>query len=313
MENRLVTITDDGGTAARILVSQGFNCFDFTVATATGPISVLWSEDGFQQGDRRASGSGIPLLFPFPGRIAGTEFFWDGQTYSLTAGDGRGNAIHGFVHERPWRVIDQATTRVVGQFQASTDDPEVLKMWPSDFCVTASYEVAANALVAHYRLQNCGSAPLPCGFGTHPYFRVPLGGDDPGACRVQLPVTAAWELADMNATGQVDELDDSQRFLDGLAFEAMQFDNVFGKLVFEKGIGATAITDPQSGRTMTMTFDDQFRELVVYTPPHRQAICIEPYTCVPDCFRLALAGIDAGLRVLTPGESFATKVAIRLD
>ncbi len=313
MADQLVTIKDASGTAARILVSQGFNCFEFVVTTGTGPISVLWSEEGFEAGDRRASGSGIPLLFPFPGRIAGTEFNWDGHKYQLAAGDGRGNAIHGFVHERPWRVVEQSGSRVVGQFQAGRDDASLLSKWPSDFCITASYEVSSSSLLADYRLENCGAAPLPCGFGTHPYFRLPLGGTAAGDCRVQLPATAAWDLVDMNATGNCQMLEDRQSYMEGLAFDKMHFDNVFGKLVFDNGLCTTAISDLQSGRTMTMTFDDQFRELVVYTPPHRSAICIEPYTCVPDCFRLALAGIDAGLRVLAPGESFATRVTIRLD
>ena len=30
-----------------------------------------------RRGDKRASGSGIPLLFPFPGRIQGTALHWD--------------------------------------------------------------------------------------------------------------------------------------------------------------------------------------------------------------------------------------------
>lgn len=313
MSDQVVTIKDANGTYARVLVSLGFNCFDFRVVTDTGPVPVLWSEDGFDQGDKRASGSGIPLLFPFPGRIAGTTFVWDGQQYPLSAGDGRGNAIHGFVHERPWRVVERSPSRVIGQFQAGVDDAKLLDLWPSDFCVTADYRVSNNSLLADYRLTNCGEAPLPCGFGTHPYFCVPLGGASAADCLVSLPVTTAWELADMNATGGTSLLTEYKQFAKGLPFEDMQFDNVFGGLGFEDSQCRTAISDPHSGRTMTMTFDNTFREIVVYTPPHRQAICIEPYTCVPDSFRLAREGFDAGLRVLDPGESFATSVRIQLD
>jgi len=43
---------------------------------------------------------------------------------------------------------------------------------------------------------------------------------------------------------------------------------------------------------------------VVYTPPHREAICIEPYTCVPGAFNLNERGIAAGLRMVAPGDSF---------
>ncbi len=115
MTAQIISLTDaQSGASARILVSLGLNCFQFQVPSTTGPLDVLWSEPGFENGDRRASGSGIPVLFPFPGRIAGTTLTWQGKPYTLEAGDGRGNAIHGFVHERAWRVIEQEPSRSRG-------------------------------------------------------------------------------------------------------------------------------------------------------------------------------------------------------
>jgi len=116
----------------------------------------------------------------------------------------------------------------------------------------------------------------------------------------------------MNATGEKRPLACANEFNDGMAFETMHFDNVFGDLRFADGNCTPEISDPESGCTLRMTFDQTFRECVVYTPPHREAICIEPYTCVPDPFRLARLGIDAGLRVLQPGESLTAHVDIEL-
>jgi len=48
---------------------------------------------------------------------------------------------------------------------------------------------------------------------------------------------------------------------------------------------------------------------VVYNPPHREAFCIEPYTCVPDPFALEARG----LRVLAPGEQFQARIDIEVD
>ena len=62
-----------------------------------------------------------------------------------------------------------------------------------------------------------------------------------------------------------------------------------------------------------MTFDDQFTACVVFNPPHREAVCIEPYTTVPDAFTLAERGIDPHLLTLAPGKSFRTRIEIRLD
>ena len=163
------------GSNARILTSFGFNCFEFRGCVDGESIDVLWSEDRFETGECRASGSGIPILFPFPGRIQGTKFSWKGREFLLEAGDGCGNAIHGFVHDRPWRIVEQTKNSVVGQFQASVDDATLLDHWPSDFCVTATYSLEKNRLTCTFLIENRGDETLPCGLGTHPYFNVPLG------------------------------------------------------------------------------------------------------------------------------------------
>ncbi len=314
MTAEIISLVDaQSGASARILVSLGLNCFQFQVPGAAGPLDVIWSEPGFEKGDKRASGSGIPVLFPFPGRIAGTTLTWQGQSYALEAGDGQGNAIHGFVHERAWRVIEHKASRVVAQFQASVDDPALLARWPADFRITATYEVRGSCLASSFRLENPGDHPLPCGLGTHPYFSLPIGGPSADSCIVKLPVSSSWELVGMNATGNKLPLDAPQRVQQGQAFASLTLDNVFSDLIFNNGKCQAAIEDPASGRCATLTFDRAFRECVVYTPPHRQAICIEPYTCVPDPFRLERTGISAGLRVLSPGESFQAFVELRVD
>jgi aldose 1-epimerase len=235
---------------------------------------------------------------------------WDGKDYVLDGGDGQGNAIHGFVHERSWRVLRRETSLVVGQFHASRDDAAILEKWPADFRITATYEVGDNRLSLTILLENPDARALPCGFGAHPYFRVPLGGVAAEKCRVRLPVASSWELVDMNATGRLLPVADASVYQRGQEFGSMQYDNVFSGLVFSGEECCASIEDPESGRRVVLSFDRAFRECVVYTPPHREAICIEPYTCVPDAFRLARQGIDAGLRVLAPGESFLARMAI---
>ena len=314
MTAQAVTLTDaQSGAVARILVSQGLNCYQFRVPAASEMIDVIWSEPGFEHGDKRPSGSGIPLLFPFPGRIAGTILHWEGTSYALEAGDGRGNAIHGFVHERPWRLVEQHPARIVAQFQASIDDPAVLARWPADFRITATYELQEASLSSDFLFENPDDKPLPCGFGTHPYFSLPLGGSNADTCLVKVPVGSSWEPKDMNPTGQKAPLEDPVRFHDGQPFGQMTFDTVFSDLVFSEGICEASIEDPESGKRVTISFDDTFRACVVYTPPHRQALCIEPYTCVPDPFRLERQGVDAGLRILAPGDSFRSRVTMRVD
>lgn len=308
----LVTLRDSAtGSSAQVLVSHGFNCFSFIAHFSGEEIELLWADAEFELGRGRPSGSGIPLLFPFPGRIERGQFEWEGKHYELDANDGKGNAIHGFAYTRPWRVTGQTETEVTGEFRASVDDPLLLEYWPGDFQIAATYSLHGNKLSAKYVLSNPDTKALPFGFGIHPYFRLPIGGEDAGDCRVALPVSGEWELEDLITTGTYIPLRDPDVFREGMNFAQMQFDNVFGGLVFEgDGWCRASIEDPSSQRRLTVGWDQPFRECVVYTPPHREAICIEPYTCAPDAIRLTKSGVDAGLRWLQPGESLTTRLEL---
>jgi aldose 1-epimerase len=303
------------GAAAKILPGFGFNCYSFCPQPAGEPIEVLWSHPNFASGSERPSHSGVPLLFPFAGRIRGMSYAFQGKTYTLqTLDDHRGNAIHGFVLNRPWRVAHASATRVVGEFRASREDPKILEQWPADFEITVSYELAGNTLKSEIRITNPDDKPLPFGFGTHPYFRVPLGpGGDAAQCRVTVPVSEYWELVDMLPSGKQLKADGPRGLAAGMKFADTKLDDVFTGLSPAGGPYRATIEDPHLGRKLTVEFDKLFRECVVYNPPHREAICIEPYTCVPDPFTLAAKGIETGLRVLAPGESVTGRVDVRLD
>ncbi len=315
MAAQIVGITDpDNGSSAQVLVSLGFNCFSWRPALDDGPREMLWADAGFTEGDKRPSGSGIPLLFPFPGRIGGAKYEFDGRDYQLEPGDAFGNAIHGFVYNRPWRVIEQQPSRVVGEFQAAVDDPAILKRWPADFRIRVSYEVRGPELISDIQYENTGDGALPCGFATHAYFRMPLAEEGKAAdTLVTVPVGAFWELERMNPTGRILSLSENQRLAGGLRLDDHQFDTVFTKLRPDSdGLLRTRLVEPASSRSLTQTFDESFTQCVVYTPPHREAICLEPYTCVPDAIRLSAEGHETGLQVLQPVERFATTIRLEV-
>lgn len=311
---QIVTIADSAsGAEAQILASLGFNCFSWKPQLNDGPREMLWSHPEFNSGNERPSGSGIPLLFPFPGRIGQAKYSYGGRDYQLEPGDAFGNAIHGFVHKRPWRVVEQSPARVVGEFQASVDDASILEHWPSDFRVRVSYEVRGGELLSDIRCENTGDGPLPFGFGTHTYFRLPLvEGAAVEDTLVYAPVSKVWELKDMLATGSVSDVTPAMA-LNGGPLAERQFDTSYsGLATASDGWHHTWLREPNSGRTVTQLFDTSFTQCIVYTPPHREAICLEPYSCLPDSFRLTAEGHETGLRMLAPGEAYETSIPIRV-
>ena len=117
----------------------------------------------------------------------------------------------------------------------------------------------------------------------------------------------------MLPTGSLSTVENPEAYRTGLPFGDMAFDDVFSGLLYEGGICTCRVIDPNRGRRLSVEFDDAFGHCVVYNPPHREAVCIEPYTCAPNAIELSAAGAEAGLRILQPGESFQARLAIRLE
>jgi aldose 1-epimerase len=135
-----------------------------------------------------------------------------------------------------------------------------------------------------------------------------LGGASRDACLVKLPVASRWELADMLPTGRRLALPDAAAFQSGRPFGDLKLDDVFTGLVpTASGSYEASIVGP-AGSKLTIQFDQAFRECVVYTPPHREAICIEPYTCVAGAFAPHMQALDVGIRIVPPGASFTALV-----
>lgn len=304
---------EESGSEARIAPALGFNCFSYRAMLAGDSHETLWSHPDFLSGEQKPSRSGIPILFPFAGRIRGTHFDFQGRRYALEVGDDFGNAIHGFVLNRPWRVIQQGAAEATAEFQAALDAPDTLERWPSDYRIRATYRVAGARLESSFEFTNTGERPLPYWFGTHPYFRLPLAaGADRGACLVQVPAAEYWELAGMLPTGRALPVDASRDLRTGVRFGELKIDDVLCGLDFDRGQCAASVIDRPAGRRLTIRFGQDFCACVVFTPPHGEAVCIEPYTSASNAFELEAQGHKTGLTVLAPGESRTASIDMEL-
>lgn len=296
------------GTTATIAPELGFNCFEFLTTAAGQSLSVIDAAPDFAAGNERPSGHGIPILFPFPNRIRNGRFVWEGDEYHLPEAnvsyDRAGNAIHGFCLDRPWRVVHQGEQFVVGEFQLSQDAPDRLEFWPSDFILTVRYAVRENTLEMRVTIFNPSGAALPWGFGTHPYFRLPFAdGSEPEQCLIQIPAVEAWDLVDCLPTGTIRPVPPEKDFREGEYYGITPHDDVLTGLFTEteQPFFETVIYDEPGGFQVSQRFDRWFREVVVFTPPNRKAVALEPYTCVTDAVNLQQRGVDAGWQVLDAG------------
>jgi aldose 1-epimerase len=152
----------------------------------------------------------------------------------------------------------------------------------------------------------------------HPYFRFPQAKSDAGInwYRLRAPATAIWVLEENLPTGEREpvpaSLDWNEQRLVG--------DTVLDTLYTRIGTTASPNGDlvcraglrhAEASGALRVWADAAFRELVLFTPPHRQALCIEPYTCATDAIHLDTQGIDAGWRVLDVDAEWSAAVEFR--
>src|SRR5205807_1756637 len=128
---------------------------------------LLYADPQFFQ-VHKPTRSGFPILFPFPNRIRDGRYTWHGKEYRLPTNDPSGkNAIHGFVCQRPWRVIaegsDDQAAWVTGEFIGSRDGPDTLELWPADYCIRLTHRLLYQRLDVEAEIINPGSIDLPFG------------------------------------------------------------------------------------------------------------------------------------------------------
>lgn len=294
----------DGVTRATFVPSLGFTCIEFRTQIGDQAVSVLDSEPDVLSGQCRPGRSGIPILFPFPNRIRDGRFEYRGKNYQVPPPPWFPQTIHGFCLDRPWRVIEQTPYSLTGEFLLSRDAPERHAQWPADARLTVTYTIRDRQMRADIVVENPDRVPLPWGFGTHPYFRLPLGtAGTAEQCQIKALAKKQWALNQCFPTGELSDVPAEKSLCRGWAYGTCHLDDVYNDLTIIGDGEGQRIDDPVARLSMIQRHSADFRELVVFTPKDRPVICLEPYTCTTDAVNLQSRGLDAGLQELNPGES----------
>jgi len=303
------TLHDDAtGASASVLPGYGFNLFDLRLPAAGDVRRVVAAAPDFAENPAHASRNGVPILFPFPNRVNLGKYTFGGKTYELPVNSGK-HSIHGFATEADWDVVAQSTdggeASLTGRYQISKQSPAMLAHWPADAVLQVRYALAGRTLTMTVTATNPTADDLPYGFGIHPYFRLPFTpGGDLAKTRVVLPASEYWVLDGFIPTGERRPVTDRLDFRKGQAMTGLALDDVLTGLSFDGPRCVARLVDQSLGAEFRLSFDRNFRELVVYTPPSDHgAIALEPYTQTTDAINLAARGVDGGLRVIGHGGS----------
>jgi aldose 1-epimerase len=315
----LYVLEDGRGALAEVWPALGFNCVRWRAVRDGQPLEVLYSDPALFQG-ARPTRSGVPVLFPFPNRLRDGRFVWEDQDYQLPLNDpAQKNAAHGFACRVPWRVAGQGadgeSAWLTGVFRCSIDAPQNRLMWPADHELRLTVRLGKGTLRLEATVHNPDRRPLPFGLGYHPYFRLPFTGATPADdCQVEVPAASYWPLEANLPSGPPLPVDDKRDLNRPRRVGELALDDVLTGLPARParmdGLIERGAIHAAPGAPLRLFCSPVFREMVVFNPPHRQAFCIEPYTCTTDAVNLQAKGLDAGWLVLEPGASWSAVVEL---
>lgn len=193
-----------------------------------------------------------------------------------------------------------------------TESNRMLKEhWPWPCRLTVTYRLAGRSLTMTAVAENLGAAPMPFGFGIHPYHPLPLTPMGTRArCQIQVPCRERLELSpDCIPTGR--RLPAGEWF-EGRALGNTKLDDVFTGTLADANGSACVLRDPDSHWEVTIRADAAFPHWVVYAP-QRSVVCFEPYTCVTDAFNLHARGVmETGFMVLEPSKPWRGVVTMQV-
>jgi aldose 1-epimerase len=257
---------------------------------------------GYRGAANKQGGQG-DVLIPFPGRVAGGRYRWDGLDYQLPITDKDGpNAIHGFVRTVDWQVESRTLFAIAFSYRFAGAPG-----YPFPLTLRIEYSLDANGLQVDTIISNTGALDAPVAMGFHPYFTV--GSPRVDSDTLTLPFSDVLEFERLIPTGRVMTVAEA-----GLDFRlprvigSTQFNHCFATPT--RGADGLARVRLNYGlRAFALWMDESFNYCVIYTgdalPPGvaRSSIAIEPMTCGSDAFNHH----DWGLQRLNIGSTITAQ------
>jgi aldose 1-epimerase len=241
------------------------------------------------------------VLLPWPNRIAGGKYSFDGVDYQLPLTEpAKLNASHGLV-----RFVRWSASRQDGSSVTLVHDLVPQTGYPFELRLALTYALDAEAgLRVRAEVSNTGRSAAPFGAGFHPY--LDLAAHELDTVELAVPAAVVLQADDRQIPVGSDPVDDTPFDLrDSRMLGSLRLDHGFTGLT-----GSAAVLRTER-RAVEVSWDAAFGYLQVFTPPFitpgRNAVAVEPMTCPANAFNSG-----EGLIRLEPGASWTGGWGIRL-
>lgn len=240
----------------------------------------------------------FPML-PFCGRIRGGSFAYFGITRKMAKNQsGIADPIHGDGWKSAWQIKEQKDDSLT----LSLNHDKEKGGFPFSYNAEIVYTLKKNRFEIKISITNPSPLPMPCGMGIHPFFVKTK--------EVELDFTTqmVWSNESDPIFDKPYETPSTWQFHGGRPLKNAVFDTCFDG--FD---GKASILYPDTGITVSIEADSQFKHIVLYAPRSKNFFCLEPMSNAVNAFNLAANGIiGTGMKSIGPEQSMTGKLALEI-
>ena len=243
------------------------------------------------------------VLMPWPNRVGGGAYTFDGQRYELPVNEAStGSALHGLALWNAWQVEQRSNSEAVLTHLLHGEPG-----YPFQLSLSARYTLdAGTGLQVELQAANCGTKTAPYGCGSHPYITV--GGEDVDNCELSF-LAGKVLLTDhkLQPTELLDTAGTDFEFSEARMLGSQSLDHAFTDL--PEGDWKVMLRNPALKLAAVVEAsgtDAPWLQLYSGELRGRKGLAVEPMTCPPDAFN---SGQD--LAVLEPGQLHSLAFRIR--
>lgn len=212
-----------------------------------------------------------------------------------------GQPMHGLLRGSPdWRVVEVVADDREAWILASLDFDQRrvdFAAFPFEHRIDLKVTLRTTSLTFSTEIHAVGQDEVPIAFGWHPYISIP--GLDRPEWEVYMPFTRRVPLDEtLLPTGTRQDVEPMLGRLGDRALDDLFADVSDGTTAYIRG----------NGRRVSIRFDHGYDWAILYGPPHRNHICVEPMTAASDPF----SGQDP-MEVVPRGKFFRAAFTILVD
>jgi aldose 1-epimerase len=317
-ENQFTISAKEESNILEIIIKNNFSDeFVSIIPCSGGRIKELWLNNGKENvsvlkkierigSEERDDIFTNAKLSPFAGRIKGGQYSFNNVKYDLILNyPEENNACHGFIYNKIFRVTEQIKNEEYASCTLEYLYKNENKGYPFSYSIALSYGLSVNkGLTCTTKIVNLSDCVIPISDGWHHYYDLGVPVDE---LKLKLD---NLDLIDL----------DSSMIPDGRRKEYKIFDapNGIGGRHFDScfklktnGKAETKLISEERNINLLIWQDTgpgKYDYLVIYTPPDRKSIAIEPITSNINSFNN-----KEGLILLPPGDNFVSRYGMYLS